>query len=166
MNIGIEPKINGLANHLSSAFPASLLVGLDGPVIRLGFGQTEIASSVDLLRRLSAAIRPDWDRLLGVTDVDLAYTGQTFVFGAADERRHVAVISFFRLRPSPPNDQLLLQRVAKEAAHELGHTYGLRHCANPLCLMAFSSTVEQIDSKGSTFCSDHSKELARRMHLS
>jgi archaemetzincin len=41
----------------------------------------------------------------------------------------------------------------KEALHELGHTYGLRHCPDYTCVMSASNGVERIDLKRAEFCS-------------
>ena len=40
----------------------------------------------------------------------------------------------------------------KEAIHELGHTHGLLHCADPTCVMRASTYVEEIDLKSAGFC--------------
>jgi archaemetzincin len=45
-----------------------------------------------------------------------------------------------------------LQRVVKEAVHELGHTYGLGHCKDQRCVMAFSNSLADTDTKGQAFC--------------
>ena len=55
--------------------------------------------------------------------------------GAA-RRAGPAVVSTYRLDNAlyglpRPTDLLLLERLAKEAVHELGHTYGLVHCHHP-----------------------------------
>ena len=47
----------------------------------------------------------------------------------------------------------------KEALHELGHTYGLRHCPDYTCVMSSSNGVERIDLKSAEFC----PACARRM---
>jgi archaemetzincin len=47
---------------------------------------------------------------------------------------------------------LLRASLVKEAAHELGHTFGLRHCMDWRCVMASSHAVERLDIKGAEFC--------------
>src|SRR5262249_62306269 len=49
--------------------------------------------STAILDVLAAAKRPEWERLLGVADVDLYVPDLNFVFGEADSRRGVAVFS-------------------------------------------------------------------------
>ncbi|MCE5310021.1 MAG: hypothetical protein LLG20_20495 [Acidobacteriales bacterium] len=95
-------------------------------------------------------------RLLGVTALDLFVPVLTFVFGEAQLDGRCGVVSTHRLREEhyglPPNPELLAERLAKEAAHELGHTYGLRHCDDWSCVMASTHSVERLDLKGVEFC--------------
>jgi archaemetzincin len=114
--------------------------------------------STALLDALARAKRPEWERLLGVADVDLYVPSLNFVFGEGDSTRGVGVLSLTRLHgPST----LFRKRAATEAVHELGHTYGLTHCDDPHCVMWFSNTLTETDRKGTDFCRRHEKELAR-----
>jgi archaemetzincin len=96
------------------------------------------------------------ERVLGVVDVDLYATDLNFVFGEADPKEGVAVISLARLRQEfydlPPNQALFQERTLKEAIHELGHTYGLGHCPDSTCVMHFSNSLEDTDKKSWRFC--------------
>ena len=53
------------------------------------------------------------------------------------------------LDPGPAFDP---ERLAKEALHELGHTFGLVHCRQSWCVMAASRLPEEIDLKDLQFC--------------
>jgi archaemetzincin len=119
--------------------------------------------STAILQTLAAAKRPDWERLLGVADVDLYVPDLNFVFGEADARRGVAVFSLARLGDA--DERLAARRAATEAIHELGHTYGLGHCSRSDCVMWFSNTLAESDRKGVRFCPEHEKELARNRPL-
>jgi archaemetzincin len=117
-----------------------------------------------ILDALARARLPSWNRLLGVTDVDLYAVGLNFVFGEADAERGVAVFSLARLRAGVDDSAgraLFLRRAATEAVHELGHTYGLDHCRNPRCVMWFSNTLAESDHKGTSFCAIHAAALRR-----
>jgi archaemetzincin len=96
------------------------------------------------------------DRILGIVDVDIFVPPLSFVFGQARHPGKVAVISLHRLRSEfygrNPNAELLMERTSKEAVHELGHTFGLAHCANPFCVMYFSNSIFETDRKQTIFC--------------
>jgi len=108
-----------------------------------------------LLHSLAGAFPHAW-RVLGVATVDLFVPVLTFVFGEAELGGRNAVVSAYRLREEvyglPPDEPLSLQRLLKEAAHELGHTFALRHCDDWTCVMRSSQAVEQLDLKTAQFC--------------
>jgi archaemetzincin len=95
-------------------------------------------------------------RVLGVTACDLYVPVLTFVFGEAQLDGNCAVVSGARLEDEfyglPGSETLYRERLVKEAAHELGHTFGLRHCADWRCVMSSSHAVERLDVKGADFC--------------
>jgi archaemetzincin len=99
---------------------------------------------------------PRGGRILAVTNQDLTVPSLNFVFGQADLRSGVCIISLARLRPEfwheQPDTDLLQKRTLTEAVHELGHTLGFNHCLNPHCVMYFSSTLQDTDNKGYSFC--------------
>lgn len=96
------------------------------------------------------------DRVLGVTEADLYTDGLNFVFGEAQLLGGVCLISTHRLRPEfyglRTDKTLFTVRCVKEAVHELGHTFGLRHCQNHLCVMYFSNSIHDTDRKRVEFC--------------
>ncbi|MBM4288897.1 MAG: archemetzincin [Deltaproteobacteria bacterium] len=95
-------------------------------------------------------------RLLGVTAVDLYIPILTFVFGEAQLNGKAAVISLFRPRGdadgSSPDLAVVLKRLLKLSAHELGHTFGLGHCREEGCLMGFAANLEKLDQKNLALC--------------
>jgi len=74
----------------------------------------------------------------------------------------VALISITRLREDfyrrPDNPALVELRILKEAIHELGHTFGLKHCDNQ-CIMRFSNHLGETDDKPPNFCKTCSNQL-------
>lgn len=116
-----------------------------------------------LLERLSNP--PPAHRILGVCSVDLYVPVLTFVFGEAQLQGNCAVVSYYRLIESTRPD-LLAPRLTKEATHELGHTFGLRHCDNWECVMSSTHSVERIDIKSAHFCPRCAEIVRDRSNLS
>ena len=118
--------------------------------------------STSILQRLERASDPD-ARILGVTACDLYVPVLTFVFGEAQLDGNCAVVSTARLQEDfygmPRREDLHRERLVKESAHELGHTFGLRHCADWRCVMSSSHGVERLDVKGAEFCAGCRKKV-------
>jgi archaemetzincin len=119
-----------------------------------------------ILDRVSHRITGE-HKVLAVIDVDL-YTSSrnlNFIFGQAELRGRVALVSIHRLEPkfygSPENPGLLFDRLVKESIHELGHTFGLVHCSDSDCVMSFSNSIVEVDQKGSDFCKDCRRKLQK-----
>jgi archaemetzincin len=109
-------------------------------------------NSTKILSFMIDSIKEASTHVLGVTNVDLYVPGLNYVFGQAQCPcpGTFAIISVHRLQH--PDEAVLLDRVVKEAVHELGHTFGLTHCDNPRCVMHFSNSLMDTDIKGKTFC--------------
>lgn len=124
--------------------------------------------SSQLLLGLKNKCNPDGDKILAIVPFDLFIPILTFVFGEAHLNGPCAVVSIFRLRPEfyglPPAPGLVVERLIKECIHELGHTYGLRHCRTMGCVLNASTYVEEIDLKTHEFCEDCRGVLLRNAH--
>lgn len=111
-----------------------------------------------LLKRLLEICPPDALKILGVTHFDLFSPIFAYLFGEAQFRGRGAVISTYRLGGNPAATATatdcppLIHRLEKEAIHELGHTFGLRHCVDPDCVMHYSVGVQCADRKFAFFC--------------
>ena len=105
----------------------------------------------------------DFDKVLGIVDVDLYTSGLNFIFGQAELMGRNCLISVSRLDPRfysyDYEENLFYERVLKESVHELGHTFGLQHCDNRKCVMVFSNSLLDTDYKSSNFCERHQKQL-------
>ncbi len=102
------------------------------------------------------------DRVLGVTGVDLYTPGLNFILGQAEVGGRAAIISTHRLK-FLADVPTYLDRVVKEAFHELGHTLGLKHCDDVGCVMHFSNTISDTDRKGKGFCQRCTREVDRAL---
>ena len=156
----LEPLAEGLTRCLRVACsiqPAGLEPEFAFNPMRGQYHSTEILKKI-LKGPASAA----W-KVLGVTEIDLYIPVLTFVFGEAQLADGGAVVSAHRLRQEfygmPTSPSLLQERLLKEAIHELGHTYGLRHCPDFSCVMSSSNSVERIDLKRVEFCANCAKHV-------
>ncbi len=166
--IHIIPLANGCATgpaldlleHLAAALarifqaPCQIRPEIFDVSFALDAGRQQYYSTA-ILQRMERRCDPD-ARTLGVTACDLFVPVLTFVFGEAQLDGLCAAVSLARLREEaygmPHQEALLRQRLLKEAVHELGHTFGLRHCADWRCVMTSSHAVERLDVKGAEFC--------------
>ncbi len=118
-----------------------------------------------LIKVVQSLSFPDSDKTLALFNVDLFVPILTFIFGQAFLGGNAAIVSIYRLNNErygmPANNQLLLERLIKEVIHELGHTLGLIHCKEPLCVMRSSTYVEDIDQKSRHLCLKCRAELNR-----
>ena len=145
-----------LRNDLGKVFNRQTLIGKPMPNPDYAFNKKRSQYlSTAILNAITG--QPDaaaYEKILGIVDHDLYVPRLNFVFGEAGSK--AAVISLTRLRQEfyhlPENRPLFRQRVFTEAVHELGHTFGLRHCENPRCAMFFSKSLSDTDRKGPVIC--------------
>ena len=92
-----------------------------------------------LLTYLNQRLPKDGWRILGLTDVDISTTKDKVpdwgVMGLGELPGTATVISSFRCRKQARNPAHAIERLAKVAVHEIGHTLGLPHCPTRSCLM-------------------------------
>ena len=159
VGVGVGPeRLDALARDLGRIFRTSCRV-LDG-VVDAKFAHDAARGqyhSTAILQRLQS-ISANGNPLLGVTAVDLFVPIFTFVFGEAQLEGKCALASIYRLSEEhyglPADEGKLRERLTKEAVHELGHTFGLRHCEDWQCVMASSHSVELVDVKSAEFCGE------------
>ncbi len=138
------------------AVHARLLHSHDRPVDTFDVRRQQ-HSTGRILRWLAAARPRQVHKILGITDADLFTPVLAFVFGEAQLDGAAAVVSTARLsapEAAAPGAAPYRARLVKEAIHELGHTFGLIHCAHTACVMARSVNLAQVDAKNDLLCHD------------
>jgi archaemetzincin len=148
--------VENLRNDLSKVFNRQIYIGRGMPEPDYAFNKerNQYFSTAILNTIAEQEEYSNYEKVLGIVDHDLYVPQLNFVFGEAGRR--VAVISITRLKQEfyglPEDKALFYKRVLTEAVHELGHTYGLSHCRNPLCVMFFSNSIMDTDRKNSEPC--------------
>lgn len=146
---------------LTRIFPDTEAVLIDQPlpVPKKAFNQKRRQYSSDTLLdeiRLYSDKHPEYQRVIGIADVDIYVSGLNYVFGEAYTPGHAGLISLWRLKPQfygeQANQSVFHLRALKEAVHELGHTLGLKHCSRNFCVMHFSNSIFDTDKKQTLYC--------------
>jgi hypothetical protein len=143
---GLPPELRGCAQFLASEAPpgnAPAPVEAKALIRNVRFDRREGLMLVLLNRELCAG-------------------GVASVFGFADRRKGVAVVSSARLR-DPESDKRTAHRIANVVAHELGHLNGYSHCRDSNCLMHPATEPSDVDARGLALCDRcrNRPELAR-----
>jgi archaemetzincin len=111
--------------------------------------------STQILKKLAGHAPSLTLKVLAVTNVDLFIPILTHVYGEAQLGGTACIISTFRLDEdltTLSGKKALYLRAGKEALHEMGHTFRLRHCKDPNCLMHYCHTLKDVDRKTDQFC--------------
>jgi len=152
-----ETPINVIAAHITGYLnlPAEILPPLDVPMDAFDSRRLQYDAG-KILARLETLDFGRFGKLLGVFNQDLFVPIFTHVYGEARQGGNAALVSLFRLGKIsggalPPAD-VVLERAAKVALHELGHLFNQVHCEDHRCLMHFSGSLEDLDATPFNFC--------------
>ena len=109
--------------------------------------------STSILNALAAVAPEKYHKILAITEEDLFIPILTYVFGEAQLNGRACIVSTSRLAEDIIADNGGLEaRLIKEAVHELGHTFNLRHCEEKTCIMHYCRGVRDVDRKARDFC--------------
>ncbi len=114
---------------------------------------------------------PEAVKVLALTKVDLFIPILTHVYGEAQLGGKACILSTYRFSEESSlaaRTETFHCRLVKEAVHELGHTFNLRHCRDSACVMHYCRSVSEVDRKSNQFCryctvilNDEMKRLAK-----
>jgi archaemetzincin len=108
-----------------------------------------------ILGQLAAHMPPNAKRVLGIAQVDLFIPILTHVYGEAQLGGKACIVSTFRLNEGHSGmaiQKKYVDRIVKEAIHELGHTFKLRHCPDHTCIMHYCRNEQDVDRKSDQLC--------------
>ena len=109
--------------------------------------------STPILETLAIISPPEALKILALTKVDLFIPVLTHVYGEAQLGGKACILSTYRFSEKASFDRETYRcRIVKEAIHELGHTFNLRHCQDPACVMHYCRSVKEVDRKSPHFC--------------
>jgi archaemetzincin len=109
--------------------------------------------STPILETLAIISPPEAVKILALTKVDLFIPVLTHVYGEAQLGGKACILSTYRFTERSSFDPETFRcRILKEAIHELGHTFNLRHCQDPACVMHYCRSVREVDRKSHQFC--------------
>ncbi len=111
--------------------------------------------STMILEQLAAIAPAEAIRVIGIAQVDLFIPILTHVYGEAQLGGVACVVSTFRLNEGRSGMNIsnkYIGRIVKEAVHELGHTFNLRHCPEESCIMHYCRNEEDVDRKSDELC--------------
>jgi archaemetzincin len=112
-------------------------------------------NSTLILDQLAASAPPHIVKVLAIAQVDLFIPILTHVYGEAQLGGTASIVSTFRLNEGGSGMNIptkYIDRIIKEAIHELGHTFNLRHCPEHSCIMHYCRNEKDVDRKSDQLC--------------
>ena len=148
--------IEAIASEIKRVFgfPAAVDCVLEDLSFALDQNRNQHHSTM-ILEHLAARAPSRAVKVIAVAQVDLFIPILTHVYGEAQLGGTACVVSIFRLnegRSGMNISQKYIERIVKEAIHELGHTFNLRHCPEDTCIMHYCRNEEDVDRKSDELC--------------
>ena len=135
-------------------FPTEVLALLDDLEFAFHPNRNQYHST-PILQQLADKAPAGAIKVLALVEVDLFIPILTHVYGEAQLGGKACVVSTVRLNEGHSylsTQQPFLSRIVKEAIHELGHTFQLRHCREHTCLMHYCRNQSDVDRKSDQLC--------------
>lgn len=112
-------------------------------------------NSTSIINKLSETASKDYLKVIAICKKDLFIPILTYVFGEAQLNGRTCIVSIYRLKDTRAflnPEGVFAERVIKEAVHELGHTFNIRHCSDNSCVMHYCRSLGDVDSKNTEMC--------------
>ena len=112
-------------------------------------------NSTLIINRLSETVPSDYLKVIAVCKKDLFIPILTYVFGEAQLNGRACIVSLYRLKDTRAvlnPEGVFAERIIKEAVHELGHTFSIRHCSDSSCVMHYCRSLNDVDNKKIRMC--------------
>lgn len=152
-----EIALNVISTRIKdySNFTTHILPSLEYPEYAFDDRRLQYDAGI-IIEALESMQFNDYEKVIGVFNMDIFIPIFTHVYGEARQGGKFALVSLFRLGKTPdgsvPAIDLVYERAAKVALHELGHLFNLLHCENKSCLMHFSGCVKELDESPHDLC--------------
>jgi archaemetzincin len=148
--------LDAVGRGIQRAFGFATAVRPILPSLGFAFDSTRAQyHSTPILEKLSAAVSSDAIKVLALANVDLFIPILTHVYGEAQLGGNACIVSTYRLNAAAGgchHPEQAEGRVVKESIHELGHTFSLRHCRDPACIMHYCRSETDVDRKSNELC--------------
>lgn len=135
-------------------FQTRILPLLENISFALDSGRNQY-NSTSILEKLESCVPAYVLKVIAITNVDLFIPILTHVYGEAQLGGRTCIVSTYRLKDFTSSIRAgisLPDRIAKEAIHELGHTFKLLHCKDHSCIMHYCRTENDVDRKSDQLC--------------
>ena len=112
-------------------------------------------NSTLILEKLSETAPADYLKVIAICKKDLYIPILTYVFGEAQLNGRSCIVSIYRLKDTKAvlnPEGIFAERLVKEAVHELGHTFNIRHCSDNSCVMHYCHSLNDVDNKKRRMC--------------
>lgn len=153
-----------VARVLMETYYSDVTIGKIGKILnRHSFNNSRRQYDAWKLVQIYSEERREDEHLLLIVEGDIYASGFNYIFGLAWQG--IAIVSIHRLRQEfyglEYDRKIFIERLVKEAVHEIGHLHGLTHCSNRECVMAFSNWIGDTDYKSWMLCQNCRLKLRR-----
>jgi archaemetzincin len=162
--------VSPVVEALSTFYDVSVTVAPGAALPRRAYYRPRGRYRAEILLEFLAEVAPQGsDRILGLTSSDISTSKPPHedwgILGLASVGGQACVLSSFRCQKKARNAAHAVERLAKTAVHELGHTFGLDHCPNRGCIMEDGGGSVLTTDRETDLCADCRAKLGARGRL-